>query len=74
MKKLILWLIKVFRLEIPTERVVEKIVERQVLPEYGVIEGDLYINGNLIVVKSDVKVTGTIVQYCDSIETECKEV
>lgn len=74
MKKLILWLIKVFRLEIPTERVVEKIVERQVLPEYGVIEGDLYINGNLIVVKGDVKVTGTIVQYCDSIETECKEV
>lgn len=74
MKKLVLWLIKVFRLDIPTERVVEKIVERQVLPKEGVIEGDLYINGNFIVIKGDVKVTGTIVQYCDSVETECKEV
>lgn len=42
MKKLVLWMIRVFRLDIPTEKIVTKVVEKQVLiPENGVIEGDL---------------------------------
>lgn len=66
MKKFVLWLIKTFKLDIPTERVVEKIIERQVLPKKGIIEGDLYVNGSIIVIKGNIKVSGTIIQYADS--------
>lgn len=48
MKNLVLWLIRVFKLDIPTEKIVEKVVEKEVyLPKYGVIDGDIIINGNV---------------------------
>lgn len=50
MKKLILFLIKVFRVDIPTEKIVEKVVEKEVyLPQNGVIDGDITIKGNVLV-------------------------
>lgn len=54
MKKFVLWLIRVFGLDIPAEKVVEKIVEKEVyLPQNGVIKGSIIIKGN-------VTVTGTL--------------
>lgn len=53
MKKLVLWLIKVFSLDIPTERIVEKVVEKEMyLPKNGVIDGDITIKGNVVVTGS----------------------
>lgn len=38
-----------FKLDIPTEKIVTKVVEKQVLiPEKGVIEGDVIIKGNVL--------------------------
>lgn len=65
MKKFILWMIRVFKLDITTEKVVEKIVERQVLPSNGEIEGDVYINGGLVIIKGGLKVFGNITTYAD---------
>lgn len=49
MKKLVLWMIRVFKLDIPTERVIEKVVERQVLiPDNGIIEGNVIIKGDVL--------------------------
>lgn len=49
MKKLVLWMIRVFKLDIPTEKVIEKVVERQVLiPDNGIIEGDVTIKGDVL--------------------------
>lgn len=49
MKKFVLWMIRVFKLDIPTEKIVTKVVEKQVLiPEKGVIEGDVIIKGNVL--------------------------
>lgn len=54
MKKLILWIIKTFKLDIPTEKVVEKIIEKEIyLPRDGVIEGD-------ITIKENVKILGNV--------------
>ena len=52
MKKLILWMIKVFSVDIPTEKIIteRKVVEKEVyLPQNGVIEGDITIKGNVLV-------------------------
>lgn len=50
MRKLVLWLIRVFRLDIPAEKVVEKAVEKEVyLPKDGVIDGDITIKGDVLV-------------------------
>lgn len=60
MKKLILWLIKVFKVDIPTEKIVEKIVEKEVyLPTNGTIDGDITIKGNVVVTGS-MKVEGSL--------------
>lgn len=49
MKKFVLWMIRVFKLDIQTERVIEKVVERQVLiPDNGIIEGDVIIKGDVL--------------------------
>lgn len=48
MKKIILWLAKVFKVDLTVEKIVIKEVEKQVALE-GTIEGDLTINGNLVV-------------------------
>lgn len=54
MKKLILWIIRAFKLDIPTEKVIERVVEREVyLPQKGIISGD-------IVIKGDVKILGNV--------------
>lgn len=47
MKQFILWLVKIFNVDLP-ERVVIKEVEKNVALE-GVIEGDVTVKGNLIV-------------------------
>lgn len=50
MKKLILWMIKVFKVDIPTEKIITNVVEKDVyLPQNGVIDGDITIKGNVLV-------------------------
>lgn len=50
MKKLILWMIDFFKVDIPTEKIVEKVVEKEIyLPNNGVIDGDITIKGNVLV-------------------------
>ena len=50
MKKLILWMIDFFKVDIPTEKIVTNVVEKEVyLPQNGVIEGDITIKGNVLV-------------------------
>lgn len=66
MKKLILWIINFFKLDIPTEKIVTKVVEKQVLiPENGVIEGDLLVKGH-VTVKGSLDVEGNLVVYKDA--------
>ena len=64
MKRFILWLVKVFNVDLP-ERVVikevEKIVEKNVALE-GVIKGDVTVKGNLIV-EGSLTVTGEVTCY-----------
>ena len=63
MKKLILWIIKTFKLDIPTEKVVEKIIEKEIyLPRDGVIEGDITIKGNVKIL-GNVDVQGNLSCY-----------
>lgn len=60
MKKLILWLIKIFKVDIPTEKVIEKIVEKEIyLPTNGTIEGDITIKGDVLV-KDNMTVEGSL--------------
>lgn len=69
MKKFVLWMIRVFKLDIPTEKIVTKVVEKQVLiPDNGVIEGDLLVKGH-VTVKGSLDVEGNLVVYKD---TACK--
>lgn len=66
MKKFVLWMIRVFKLDIPTEKIVTKVVEKQVLiPDNGVIEGDLLVKGH-VTVKGSLDVEGNIVVYKDA--------
>ena len=49
MKKLIIWLAKVFDVNIVKEKIVEKeVVEYRYLTN-GVIEGDVFVEGNLVI-------------------------
>ena len=58
MKKLILWMIKVFKVDIPTEKIITNVVEKDVyLPQNGVIDGDITIKGNVLV-KGNLTVEG----------------
>lgn len=66
MKKFVLWMIRMFKLDIPTEKIVTKVVEKQVLiPENGVIEGDLLVKGH-VTVKGSLDVEGNLVVYKDA--------
>ena len=66
MKKFVLWMIRVFKLDIPTEKVIEKVVEKEVLiPNNGVIEGDLFVKGH-VTVKGSLDVEGNLVVYKDA--------
>ena len=70
MKKLILWIINFFKLGIPTEKIVTKVVEKQVLiPDNGVIEGDLLVKGH-VTVKGSLDVEGNLVVYKDNSKEE----
>lgn len=63
MKKFVLWLIRVFRLDIPAEKVVENTVEKEVyLPKDGVMDGDITIKGN-VTVTGRMQVTGNLKVY-----------
>lgn len=60
MKKLILWMIKVFKVDIPTEKIITKVVEKEIyLPQNGVIEGDVTIMGD-VVIKGNLVVEGSL--------------
>ncbi len=54
MKKLIIWLAKIFNVNLTVEKItykdkiVEKVIEKQVALE-GVIDGDLTVKGDLVV-------------------------
>ena len=48
MKKFIIWLAKIFKVDLVKEKIVIKEVEKQVSLE-GVISGDVTVKGNLIV-------------------------
>lgn len=66
MNKLILWIINFLKLDIPTEKIVTKVVEKQVLiPDNGVIEGDLLVKGH-VTVKGSLDVEGNLVVYKDA--------
>ena len=66
MKKFVLWMIRVFKLDIPTEKIVTKVVEKEVLiPDNGVIEGDLLVKGH-VTVKGSLDVEGNLVVYKDA--------
>ena len=64
MKKVIIWLARIFKVNLTVEkiiykdRIVEKIVEKLVALE-GVIEGDVTVKGNLYVT-GDIYVAGNI--------------
>jgi len=61
MKQIILWLVKVFNVDLQEKVVikeVEKIVEKNVALE-GVIEGDVTVKGNLVV-EGSLTVTGEV--------------
>lgn len=63
MKKFVLWMIRVFELDIPTEKVIEKVVEKAVyLPHEGVIYGNVTIKGDVVVL-GDLKVEGNLTCY-----------
>lgn len=58
MKKFILWLIKVFKVDIPTEKIVKEVIEKEVyLPKDGVIEGDITIKGDVLI-KGNLEIKG----------------
>lgn len=70
MKKFVLWMIRVFKLDIPTEKIVTKVVEKLVLiPENGVIEGDLLVKGH-VTVKGSLDVEGNLAVYKDNSKEE----
>lgn len=62
MKKFVLWLIKIFKLDITT------IIEKEVIKykyKYltnGVIEGDIIVEGNLVI-EGSLTVTGEVTVY-----------
>lgn len=79
MKRLILWMIRVFKVDIVTEKNIEKVIEKEVkVPVWekgfdGTIEGNVLIKGNVIV-KGNLLATGNICAYADcNVEIEYKE-
>ncbi len=65
MRKLIIWLTKVFKVDITTEKVVIKEVVKEILVslnENEVINGDVTIKGNLIV-NGSLVVEGEVSAY-----------
>lgn len=67
MKKLIIWLAKVFDANIVTERIVTKEVVKEVIEHRyltnGKIEGDVVVDGNLLV-NGNLSVSGGVTIKC----------
>lgn len=62
MKKFVLWLIKVFKLDIVTEKYITKEVIKDRYQLENEMFGDIYIDGNLVV-NGNITVTGEITCY-----------
>lgn len=58
MKKLILWLIKVFKVDIPTEKIVKEVIEVYI-PKDGIIDGNITIKGDVLIT-GNVDVQGSL--------------
>lgn len=68
MKKVILWLIKVFKVDIPVEKEIAKEEEKIVcLPQDGVVYGDITIKGDVTVL-GNMKVEGGLTCYGKALE------
>ena len=56
-------MIKVFKVDIPTEKIITNVVEKEVyLPQNGVIDGDITVKGNVTVLGS-LTATGGLTCY-----------
>ena len=67
MKKFLLWLVKIFNVDLVTEKIVyrDKIVEvpvEKLIALEGTIDGDVTIKGNLLV-EGNLTVTGEVTCY-----------
>lgn len=56
-------MIKVFKVDIPTEKIITNVVEKEVyLPQNGVIDGDIIIKGNVLII-GNLMVEGGLTCY-----------
>lgn len=69
MKKFVLWLIKIFKLDITT--IIEKEVIKYKYLTNGVIEGDIIVEGNLVI-EGSLTVTGEVTVYKNNNNTNTK--
>ena len=49
MKRIILWLVKIFNVDLPERVVIKEVEKEKNIALEGVIEGDVTVKGNLIV-------------------------
>lgn len=60
MKKFLLWLAEIFRVDLTVEKIVKvEVVKEKQVALAGVVEGDVYVKGNLIV-NGSLEVTGEV--------------
>lgn len=68
MKKIIIWLARVFKVDITTTITKEVVKEIPVfIPENGIYEGDLIVKGNLFV-EGVLKTSGGFTTYCNCLK------
>lgn len=71
MKKFVLWLIKIFKLDITTTIEKEVIKYKYKYLTNGVIEGDVIVEGNLVI-EGSLTVTGEVTVYKNNNNTNTK--
>lgn len=60
MKKFLFWLAELFRVDLTVEKIVKvEVVKEKQVALAGVVEGDVYVKGNLIV-NGSLEVTGEV--------------
>lgn len=60
MKKFLFWLAEIFRIDLTVEKIVKvEVVKEKQVALAGVVEGDVYVKGNLIV-NGSLEVTGEV--------------